>query len=179
MQRLAPRSRSQLFLLSKIWREIPHPNLQRFLWRRHAGGVILFLIHELFRQPNSHRLVTLLTNMTAFSAALQMRRHAKAQNSSVNFHKTQDPFRAKICVNSDFRLLLYKHESKISGGSIILQFEFQRRHVKPPNFSEKLRAKFLAATRGYSVAKFARLDDAFYEFFLNGKQDQSITAAEI
>lgn len=29
------------------------------------------------------------------------------------------------------------------------------------NLCEKLRAKFLTATRDYSIAKFARLDDAF------------------
>jgi len=31
--------------------------------------------------------------------------------------------------------------------------------------SEKLRAKFPATTRGYSIVKIARLDDAFSEFF--------------
>ena len=31
--------------------------------------------------------------------------------------------------------------------------------------SEKLRAKFPATTRGYSVVKIARLDDAFSEIF--------------
>ena len=31
--------------------------------------------------------------------------------------------------------------------------------------SEKLRAKFLATTRGYSIVKIARLDDAFLEVF--------------
>ena len=33
------------------------------------------------------------------------------------------------------------------------------------NLCEKLRAKFLTATRDYSMAKFARLDDAFLEVF--------------
>ena len=33
------------------------------------------------------------------------------------------------------------------------------------NWSEKLRAKFLAITCGYSFAKIARLDDAFSEVF--------------
>jgi len=31
--------------------------------------------------------------------------------------------------------------------------------------SEKLRAKFPATTQGYSMAKIARLDDTFSEFF--------------
>ena len=33
------------------------------------------------------------------------------------------------------------------------------------NFSEKLRAKFPATTRGYSMARIFRLDDAFSEYF--------------
>ena len=33
------------------------------------------------------------------------------------------------------------------------------------NMSEKLGAKFPAATRGYSIAKIVHLDDAFSEFF--------------
>jgi len=33
------------------------------------------------------------------------------------------------------------------------------------NLIEKLRAKFLATTRGYSMVKVARLDDAFSEYF--------------
>ena len=33
------------------------------------------------------------------------------------------------------------------------------------NLIEKLRAKFLATTRGYSMVKVARLDDAFSECF--------------
>ena len=35
----------------------------------------------------------------------------------------------------------------------------------PRNFSEKLRAKFPAITRGYSMAKIARLDDALSDVF--------------
>ena len=35
----------------------------------------------------------------------------------------------------------------------------------PRNLSAKLRAKQLATTRGYSMVKFARFDDAFWEFF--------------
>ena len=33
------------------------------------------------------------------------------------------------------------------------------------NLNEKLRAKFPATARGYSMAKIARLDDAFLEVF--------------
>jgi len=33
------------------------------------------------------------------------------------------------------------------------------------NLSEQLRAKFPATTRGYSMAKIVRLDDAFSEYF--------------
>ena len=33
------------------------------------------------------------------------------------------------------------------------------------NLSEKLRAKLPVTTLGYSMVKFARLDDAFVEFF--------------
>ena len=35
-------------------------------------------------------------------------------------------------------------------------------------FCEKLGAKFPATIRGYSMVKFARLDDPFSEFFLTG-----------
>ena len=33
------------------------------------------------------------------------------------------------------------------------------------NLSEKLKAKFSATTRGYSIARITRLDDAFSECF--------------
>ena len=38
MQRLSPRFRSQQFFLQKICGETFSPNLQRFVWRRHAGA---------------------------------------------------------------------------------------------------------------------------------------------
>ena len=38
MQRLSPRFRSQQFFLWKICEETFSPNLQRFVWRRHAGA---------------------------------------------------------------------------------------------------------------------------------------------
>ena len=90
----------------EISEEMFYPNLQRFVWRRHAGAhldghqhggrkptttsvtefwyksvnlfleelinikVILFLIHELFRQQNSPKYVTFLNYMTALSAVM-------------------------------------------------------------------------------------------------------------
>ena len=45
------------------------------------------------------------------------------------------------------------------------------------NLSEKLRAKFPATTLGYSMAKIARLDDAFSEVFereASPVEDQSL-----
>ena len=38
MQRLSPRFRSQQFFLCKICGETFYPNLQRFVWRNHAGA---------------------------------------------------------------------------------------------------------------------------------------------
>ena len=38
-------------------------------------------------------------------------------------------------------------------------------HENAQKLSEKLEAQFPAATRGYSVTKFSRLDDAFSEVF--------------
>ena len=38
MQRLSPRCRSQQFFLWKICGETFYPNLERFVWRRHAGA---------------------------------------------------------------------------------------------------------------------------------------------
>ena len=59
------------------------------------------------------------------SSVLKFRVTQKPRNSDVVYHKTKNPFGAKICMNSSFELLVY-----ISGGSIVLYFEFQRRHVK-------------------------------------------------
>ena len=45
------------------------------------------------------------------------------------------------------------------------------------NFTEKLRAKLTATTRGYSMVIFASLDDAFSEFFeleVSRVEDQSL-----
>jgi len=47
--------------------------------------------------------------------------------------------------------------------------------------SKKLRAKFLVTTRGYSMVKIARLDDAFSEFFeleASPVEDQSLQQKE-
>ena len=46
--------------------------------------------------------------------------------------------------------------------------------------SENLRAKFPATTRGYSMVKITRLDDAFLEDFLTESKPsiRSITAAK-
>ena len=104
IQRPSPRFRSEEYFVYEISEEMFYPNLQRFVWRRHAGAhldelqhggrkptetsvtefcyksvnlffeklinikVILFLIHELFRQQNSPKYVTFLTYMTALSA---------------------------------------------------------------------------------------------------------------
>ena len=38
MQRLSPKFCSQKFFLCEICEEIFYPNLQRFVWRRHAGA---------------------------------------------------------------------------------------------------------------------------------------------
>ena len=45
---------------------------------------------------------------------------------------------------------------------------------------EKLRAKFPAITRGYSMVKFAHLDEAFFEVFLTASKPirRPITAAK-
>ena len=89
MQKPSPRFRSEEYFVYEISEEMFYPNLQRFVWRRHAGAhpdehqhggrkatetsgtefwyksvnlffeellnfkVILFLIHELFREQNS------------------------------------------------------------------------------------------------------------------------------
>ena len=41
-----------------------------------------------------------------------MLRHVKARNSSVVYHKTKNPFGAKICMNISFQLLLNIMEVK-------------------------------------------------------------------
>ena len=38
------------------------------------------------------------------------------------------------------------------------------------NLTEKLRAKLPVTTHGYSMVKFAGVDDAFSEIFLNGSK---------
>ena len=47
-------------------------------------------------------------------------------------------------------------------------------------FSEKLGAKFPAITHSYSMVKFARLDDTFFEVFLTASNPirRPITAAK-
>ena len=85
--------------------------------------VILFLIHELFRQQTS-RNKSLLTYMTAFSAACECRVMQKAQKFKRILPQNQEPFRGEKLYECQFSAALINHKSKISVGSIVQQFEF-------------------------------------------------------
>ena len=53
-------------------------------------------------------------------------------------------------------------------------------HKNAQKLSEKVRAKFSATTRGYSMVKFACLDDVFLEVFLTESKPsrRSMTTAK-
>ena len=54
MQRLLPRFRSEEYFVYEITEEMFYPNLQRFVWRRHAGA------HLVCRAPRYCRITALL-----------------------------------------------------------------------------------------------------------------------
>ena len=58
--------------------------------------------------------------MTALSA-IMFHVTRKLENSSVVYHKTKNPFGARICMNISFELLLYVHYEIIQQSLFVLR----------------------------------------------------------
>ena len=141
MQRPSPRFRSEEYFVYEISEEMFYPNLQRFVWRSHAGAHldglqhcgrkptetsvtefcyksvnfffeelinikgILFIIHELFGQQHSLTNVFFKQRCQLSWPSCKCRVTQNLRNSSILYHKTKNPFEAKICTKISFQLL--------------------------------------------------------------------------
>ena len=64
-----------------------------------------FLLHELFRQQNCPKYVTFVTYRTAARPSCECHVTQQLRNSSVLYHQTKNPFKAKICMKISFQLI--------------------------------------------------------------------------
>ena len=145
----------------EIFEETFYPNLQRFVWRSHAGAhpdkhqhggrkptetsvtefcyknvnlflnelinikVILFLIHELFRQENSPKQVIFLTYTTVSRGHHANTASRKSLEIQAYYITKPRTLLKRNLYENQFSAALIHRESKISVGSIVLWFEFQ------------------------------------------------------
>ena len=160
MQRLSPRFRSHQFFLWKICGETFSPNLQRFVWRRHAGAhldghqhggrkpVQTSVTEFCYKSVNlsleelknvtiilcSNRRTVQIAEFPEISHFFNQHHSSLVRHVNVTSRKSFVEIQAqsitKPRTHSDenwyeYQLLaaLIHHESKISGGSIVLKFE--------------------------------------------------------
>ena len=134
MQRPSPRFRSEEYFVYEISEKMFYPNLQRFVWRRHAGAHSDGLQHGgrkptetsvtefYYKSGNSffeeliNIKVTLFLirelfrqqnslKLVFFYPTCKCRVTQKLRNSSVLYHKTKNTFEAEICMKISFQLL--------------------------------------------------------------------------